>query len=346
MVTQFPYLFNFARSVRGGGFKRLFEYAKWFDRNGGAYFAVNVLSQERLANSFPRNRYFPVDQPLRRRIYDDWGYLREITKEMGRPEFYYAYGIPVYKRLGRVNWFHLSNVLPVHSLRGIPVGTMDRAKARYLGWKIRRHFRDADIISAESRWSLGLIGGEDPKKLFLSVNGSDDELKYLSRGRSLQRKDTAIVVGTRPYKSLGDSLRVFDMLRAVRSGLTLLVFGEEEYVPLKLRRSRSVEIMGLVDRSDLTRHLSEARYYLSTTLIENSSNADAEGATLAAESYLSDIGPHRELFEGVPSRMVEVPGIRRKLFHVMGEDLAFAPVVSWDQVITGMLDRLSGAFHQ
>jgi hypothetical protein len=36
-------------------------------------------------------------------LFDDWGYLQAI----GRPELYYSYGIPLYRRFGRVNWFHL-----------------------------------------------------------------------------------------------------------------------------------------------------------------------------------------------------------------------------------------------
>ena len=84
----------------------------------------------------------------------------------------------MYFRFGKVNWFHLSNVLPLGA-RGIPLAVGERLKLGYLGWKIRRSLMNAQIISAESRSSLSLIDAQDAKRLFVSVNGSDDELAYL-----------------------------------------------------------------------------------------------------------------------------------------------------------------------
>ena len=88
-----------------------------------------------------------------------------------------------------------------------------RLKFAYLGMRIRSGFAYADVISAESASSLNMLGEGRPQKLFLSVNGSDDELACLQSGEYTEKAHIATVVGTANYKALDDSLRVFEMLR-------------------------------------------------------------------------------------------------------------------------------------
>jgi hypothetical protein len=171
------FLFNFAASYSGGGYKRLYEYANWFNANGGAWFVIHPHCAH-LEGTFANNRFFVARQSRFQRLYNDCGYLEAIGRELGRPELYYSYGIPLYSRFGRMNWFHLSNVLPL-TTRGIPLSVVDRLASGYLGWKIRRGFPMADVISAESNNSLDLIDASESERLFLSVNGSDDELANL-----------------------------------------------------------------------------------------------------------------------------------------------------------------------
>ena len=46
MKIAYKYLFNFSSSYTGGGLKRLYEYAKWFNENGGSYFIIHPKSQK------------------------------------------------------------------------------------------------------------------------------------------------------------------------------------------------------------------------------------------------------------------------------------------------------------
>ncbi len=340
MSVRFPYLFNFAASFQGGGFKRLFEYARWFNQRGGAYFVVNARSEEILKKTFRANRYFPVNQRLYRRIFSDCEYLSQIEAAVGTPDFYYSFGIPIYARFGRVNWFHLSNVLPIHQWGSIPLPPRDRVKLAYLGWRIRQHYSTADVVSAESAWSLELIDLAEREKLFLSVNGSDDELQSMKSGRSEATEDVAIVVGTSPYKALDDSHRVFSALRNEHESLRLMIVGDRRYVPRSLLAQDGVRSLGLLDRHEVIERLRSARYYISTTLIENSYNAASEGAVLAEESYLSDIGPHRELLDGMRVGRVAISGVARELIHVRREDLSMIRLKSWDEVVGEMLERV------
>ena len=117
MPIRHPFLFNFAASYSGGGYKRLHAYAQWFNANGGAWFAVHPRCAG-LITEFTNNQYFVVSRSHLGRLFDDWGYLDDIGTKIGRPELYYVYGIPLYYRFGLVNWSHLSNVLtlgPGHS---------------------------------------------------------------------------------------------------------------------------------------------------------------------------------------------------------------------------------------
>ncbi|MDB4877493.1 MAG: glycosyltransferase, GG-Bacteroidales peptide system [Gemmatimonadetes bacterium] len=317
--------------------KRLYEYARWFGDRGGASFIIHPNCAS-LIDAVPGNRYFIVNPPTYRRILNDWGYLDAIIAETGTPELYYAYGIPVYSRVGRVNWFHLSNVLPIYS-RDIPLSVFDRIKMRYLGWRIQRNYRHADVISAESDFSLRQIRIADTGRLFLSVNGSDDELSDTFSDGGRLREKIAVVVGTYKYKALWDSYRVFETLRRHEDRLTLLIIGDKRQIPSGLLRKSGVRSTGLLSRSAVVEYLERAMYYISTTRVENSYNAASEGVFLAQESYISAIPPHEEMLHGVPFDLVSVPGVSHSVIHVRQADVSRENLKTWNQVVTEMMAR-------
>ena len=181
-----------------------------------------------------------------------------------------------------------------------------------------------------------------PDKLFLSVNGSDDELASLSAANDAAKECIATVVGTASYKALQDSFRVFEMLRKSDSRLTLMIFGNPRWIPGELTRRHNVVVRGEEPRSTVIECLRKSRIYISTTRIENSYNAAAEGIFLADESYISDIGPHRELLRGMPFEEISVPGVRSAMLHVHRDRLTGANLQSWETVIVNMISR----FHQ
>jgi len=340
MSVQHRLLFNFAASYSTGGYKRLYEYARWFDRNGGAWFVIHPRCTH-LITEFPNNRCFVARQSQIERLYNDCAYLKAIEREIGQPELYYSYGIPLYFHFGKVSWFHLSNVLPLGG-RAVPLGLLAQLKFAYLGMRIRSGFAYADVISAESAASLTMLGVDHADKLFLSVNGSDDELAYLQSGDAAVKENIATVVGTARYKALQDSFRLFEMLSRLDSELKLVIIGNPDWVPAALSRKQNVAVRGLQPRPAVIECLRNSRIYISTTRIENSYNAAAEGIFLAEESYISDIGPHRELLLRMPFEEVSVPGLRSKLLHVRRKDLTGANLKSWETVVVDMMAR----FHE
>jgi hypothetical protein len=329
------FLFNFSVSYSGGGFKRLYAYAKWFNENGGAWFIIHPRC-ESLIKEFQNNHVFLVRQPRYQRIFNDCGYLNAIGKEIGQPDLYYSYGIPIYVRFGRVNWFHLSNVLPLGS-QGIPLPLFDRLRLGYLGWRINHNFKNADLISAESNYSLGLIGVKQTEKFFLSVNGSNDELAYLQNKYSQKKDNIATVLGTYSYKALRDSYHVFEMLRKRDSELRFMIIGNERAIPKDLRHNKNIIVTGVLQRGDVIERLRKTKYYISTTRIENSYNAASEGVFFADESYISDIGPHRELLMNMPFDQISVPNMSRPVLHVKKENISGANLKTWEDVITEMI---------
>jgi hypothetical protein len=340
MLIHNKFLFNFAASYSTGGYKRLEEYARWFNLNGGAWFVIHPRCAD-LVTEFPNIKFFVAKQSRIERLYNDCGYLNAIAKEIGRPALYYSYGIPLYSRFGKINWFHLSNVLPLGT-KAIPLSLFERVKAGYLGRKIMEGFANADVISAESECSLGVLRVDRSEKLFLSVNGSDDELACLRSQRVANSENIATVVGTAAYKALEDSFRVFEMLRKTSTGLKLVIVGNPGWIPGALKGKQDVVIRGLLQRSDVIDCLRKTRFYISTTCIENSYNAAAEGIFFADESYISDIGPHRELLVNMPFEEVSVPGVRRPLLHVHRDSLTGANLKSWETVVVEMIAR----FHE
>jgi hypothetical protein len=328
------FLLNFAASYSEGGYKRLLAYASWFNRNGGAWFAIHPRCGH-LIEQFPRNRFFVIRRSHVRRLIDDWGYLDAIGGAIGRPDLYYAYGVPLYKRFGHVNWFHLSNVLPLGT-RAIPLSAFDRMKFGFLGRRIRHGLLLADIISAESQHSLELICAPDHAQLLLSLNGSDDELASLRDTRDFCRDNIATVLGTYRYKALEESWRVFQVLKSHNRELKLVIIGEPTAVPPRLRRSPDVVVRGVLERSAVIAILQRAKFYISTTYAENSSNAVSEGMFLAEQSYISDIGPNRELLRGSRFEPVSFAGLSRPMLHIRRSELSGAGLRTWNALIAEM----------
>lgn len=334
------YLFNFAASRSGGGFKRLTEYAKWFNGNGGAWFVIHPSCKD-MIDKFPKNQYFLANISRFKRVFDDCSYLSAIKDKIGKPDLYYSYGIPVYYRFGKVNWFHLSNILPLYS-EGISISLFDKfIRYTILRHKIKKNYKNADIISAESKNSLTFIDVDESEKLFLSVNGSDDELQLLKNKSMLKKKCIATVIGTQPYKGLIDSLRVFDMLRKKSNDLELIVIGSEKQVPNELLLNKNVTLTGVINQKDVIRYLKKTKYYISSTCIENSFNAASEGIFFAEESFISDIGPHRELLMNEKYEYIPISHIKKPMIHVKRDNIVGKNLKSWNDVIADVIKTAS-----
>ena len=238
-MNKFNFLFNFAVTRTGGGLKRLYAYSKWFNENGGALFIIHPKC-DFLKKKFPKNKYFIVFQSRLERIFNDCKYLIKIKKEINKPDLYYSYGIPIYYHFGKINWFHVSNILPLSSRPwNLKLSLFDRLlRLNLLSFKIKKNFPNADIVSAESKNSLKIIKNQNIKEFFLSINGSDDELNYLEKKLKVAKENIAIIIGTQNYKAILESFFVFEYLKKQNKLLKLIIIGNAKNIPGSIDRKK------------------------------------------------------------------------------------------------------------
>ena len=342
MSVKHKFLFNFSVTRTGGGLKRLSEYAKWFDKRGGAWFIIHP-SCNYLSQRFPNNYYFAVSQTRVQRVFNDCNYLPHIIEEIKTPELYYSYGIPIYSKIGEINWFHMSNILPLRSNR-MGLSFYDRfIRMPLLRLKIIGNYGNADIISAESLSSLGMISNENSNKLFLSINGSDNELAFIKNIGVVEKDNIAVVVGTQEYKALLDSYIIFQSLKEKNPTLELHLIGDKSMIPRQIVDNESVVLAGILVQSDVINVLKRAKYYISTTRIENSFNAASEGIFFSEESYISNIGPHQELLENENFQRIRFPSLPSSVLHVKRINILGKNIKPWNNVIIDIIDKFKSS---
>ena len=235
----------------------------------------------------------------------------------------------------------MSNVLPLNS-KDMGLSLFDKyIKFGVLGWKIANNYKNADIISAESYSSLSLIKNQDVEKLFLSVNGSDDEITFLKNKFEMEKNNIAVVVGTQKYKALLDSYRIFKTLKKQNKLLKLFLIGNKSGIPTQLMNNKDVVSTGVIQQGEVIEFLKKTKYYISTTLIENSFNAASEGIVFADESYISDIAPHRELLENEVFEQVSIPHACNSVLRVKREDITGKNLKSWDSIISELIEKVN-----
>ena len=335
------YLFNFSSSHTGGGLKRLMAYVIWFNNNGGAHFIVNKKLKAKL-NNFSINTYHYVDIKRFQKLINDQEYVDIAIKEMCECKFYYSYNIPLKKNNAQVKWFHLSNVLPFSDMSKFNIPHRRRIELIWLGILTRLGFKFCDFISAESKFSLNLLGLEKDKKLLVSVNGSNNEIDLISSlsfGDAL--KNIAVTVGTYHHKNIFDSYKIYKYLRLRNKHLILLVVGDADTVPIDIKNDPQVELLGMIDHSKIFEILSNARYYINTSKIENSWNAASEGVYLAKESFISKIPPHIELLKDSPMELLTHMDTSHIIMKVSRDNLKTNKLKTWDEIIKDMISLVT-----
>lgn len=332
-------LFNFSASHSGGGLKRLTEYSRWFNSHCGANFIVNS-NVHGIEKQFSNNNYFFWGSNRLDRLTNSTPKIKDIIKKIGQPHLYYSYGIPVTYRHGKINWFHLSNVLPIIKKK-FPLPLRRKCELKLLGAITNYYVSNADIISAESKSSLNLFDERFNSKKKLSVNGSDDEINaYNNPHFNEDLKNTAICVGTYAYKAVEDSYEIYRSLLRENSSLKLIIVGNKNNLKPYICNDPQVEVTGVIPQSQVCEYLKNSKYYLSSTLIENSYNAASEGVFLANESYISDIPPHRELLSGLKFDVNNSFNTKLPVLHLKKENLHPINLKTWDQVVTEMLGHV------
>jgi hypothetical protein len=333
------YLFNFSSSYSGGGLKRLMAYISWFHRRGGAHFIVNKRLDGAL-KCFDANTYHYVDISALDKFLNKQTYVEEIIASIGRCAFYYSYNVPMKDFRANVSWFHLSNVLPLCSTRGLSIPTRRRIELWWLGVITKQGFRYCDFASAESEFSLKLLGVDGVIKRTISTNGGDNEIEVMSGRDDRNIEQLAVIVGTYFHKNIEDSYTVYRHLKRSNPCLQLVIIGNQNTVPNNVKRCPSVNLKGIIKHDEALQILSRARFYINTSLIENSWNAASEGVALAQESIISKIPPHLELLEGAKFKELDEIKTRSPMIGVARDQINLNKLKTWNEIISNMIEIL------
>jgi glycosyltransferase involved in cell wall biosynthesis len=345
------WLLNFSASPTGGGRRRLEETAKWFEKHGGATFLVHTDVSMSVSQGADRNRFIRISQSKLERLLADGRYLPSIISELGRPDVYFSYGIPVFYAAGRVNWFHVSNSLTLTRKRHrMPLRRY--LELQLLGRRTILSLKNTQIASAESEFALGLLkkraGSASRVRRYVVLNNGCEDTLFRATGAIEQATGCyAMTIGTSPYKRLDAALAVFQALQARHPDLrTLKIVGDKKQIPKLVANDSRVQALGAdLENEALYQLLRGAEYYISSSGIENSSTAASEGLLLSKRTVLSDIPSHREAIKGLAQPELEVPG-QGKFIEVAGAGV-HGPIrpPSWSDVLEAMHEVATDVAH-
>lgn len=336
------YIFNFSSSVEGGGLKRLLAFVQWFNKEGGACFIVNsklkhLFEQDKI------NSFFYIDTSKFDKFINNLSYVNKVIELIEECHLYYSYNIPINRDICALyKWYHLSNILPFFNPFSYKIPFLRSIELWWLGKLIKRNLHYTDVVSAESVWSLDQIPNHDGLTKILSVNGADFELTHAQNfHHSDDHLNIAVVVGTYFHKNLLDSYSIYKYLRIKNPKLKLIVIGPKGSIPDCMLEDHMVILKGVLDHNEVCMMLKKSLYYISTTLIENSWNAASEGVLLANKSYVSDIPPHRELFNDPKVIPLQKFMTSVKILEVDFDTVNFDKLKTWDQIVEDMICHIS-----
>ncbi len=348
MNKKHKWLFNFSSSRDGGGLIRISETIKWFDSNNGAYFIVNDTIKDLVFKYNKNNKYFFVSDNKFRRILSDGYYIPRIINEIGIPDVYFSYGIPVFKEIGKINWFHISNALTLKTDKiSLPLKTL--IKMLILKKRIIKSIRYTNIVTGESEFSVNLLRQEAGKKKFschydVLPNGYDIKAikEIVNKKREFLVK-YAITIGTYKYKKIKVALELFHEIKEANNLKKFIIIGSASNIPKSVINDKFVEIVPSISRKNLLNLLYNAEYYISTSQIENSSNAVLEALLLSKNIILSNIPSHNEMLRNFKTKTITLNNME---FHTLKNiDNNEIEAISWNEVFKKMFDIINNFKH-
>lgn len=291
---NYVYAFDFSASYSGGGLKRLIAFSKYANDMGGGVFFIHPFAKKHIIR-YKNNCYISYPGSAFFRLLPFSLYKSRLLKSLPNLQLYYSYNVPLFQPGNFQRVFHVSNVLPLTWRRfGVPLFRF--LQLQYLGLLMRLAMYGSDKICVESNASIEFIPKGFVKKVFVSYNGVDDELAFLvCNDEPSSSARYGVTVGVQPYKNVKRSIQLFHSIKKQFALEKLLVVGGHGLE--NHDQHKDVEFLGELDRAQVLETLSKSSVYISSTSIENSYNAAAEGVLLSEVSFVSNLSVHRELCE-------------------------------------------------
>jgi hypothetical protein len=166
-----------------------------------------------------------------------------------------------------------------------------------------------DVVSAESQFALTLyetINLGHPQQLVLKNGISPGALDFANSVPASPKY--AIAVGTSDHKRIALTGAVFDELKSQLGLSKLVIIGQPSEVPTDLLQRMDIELLRPMSEGQYWPLLAQASVFISSAVIENSSNAVLEALTLCPLVVLSDIPSHQEMVAAVDQTAFMVRG--------------------------------------
>ena len=309
MHKKLIWLFNFSSSWTGGGLIRTIETVKWFDNNLGAYFIINDRIKNEISKYNKNNKYFFVSDSKAKRLLFDGYYIPKIIHEIGRPDIYFSYGIPVFKDIGKINWFHVSNALALKTHKiSLPLKTL--IQMLILKKRIIKSMQYTNIATGESKFSINLLeelASKKNVKCHYDVLPNGYDITHINKILSKKREGLykyAVTVGTYKYKKIKAALKLFHQIKEANNLKKFIIVGPTKHLTESVVKDDYVETKPHLSREDLLNLLYNAEYYISASQIENSSNAVLEALLLCNKIILSNIPSHNEMLRNFKTKKI------------------------------------------
>lgn len=322
-------VFDFSVSKSGGGLRRLHAYMKYFSNSKKSVLFIINPANEKLAKELKVN-YYKYSRTIFSRFLRDKNISRIIA---GKVKVFFSYGIPVSVKIGKINILHLSNALPFdyEKCSLSKIGLIKNILLR----KIFKIHKEQNILTAESRYTLNKyierVGWL--KETFILENGFDEPGCCFEESSKYEKY--AITVGTESYKRLDRAYKLFRKLKNNNDLKSLLIIGDKSKIPKNILKRKDVVVTGYLKRSLVVSLLKNSKIYITTSEIENSSNALIEGLIYSEKVALSIIPSHLEVIKAEECEFIEADGINYILASIKA--IKMDSLISWEQSINKLI---------
>ena len=335
-MKRYDIVFDFSSSPSGGALLRIEAYASFFSDSAleTLFFVHREIAQR--IQKFKGINVVPVDNKSNLAKALGIGKYLNVLEE--KPYWFYSYGIPLSRPVGENNWFHISNILPLYLDK---VSTSFSLYLKMYLYKLHLKFRSSncDIVSAESNFSLDLYSKHicSFTHQVLLKNGVSDRVIDDDICNKLSY-NYAVAVGTYNYKRLDITYKVFRSIKDEYKLKNIIIVGNVDNVPENIKCQEDVELISYLNDKEYFLTLARADIFISTSIVENSSNAVLEGLILSKKIIISDIPSHREILTFANGSNRNIVGYDMLVFDK--KSISLNKFQSWHLIINKMLSEM------
>jgi hypothetical protein len=287
-------VFDFSSSPSGGGRVRALAFLKYFKNSGNALFLLHPHLRSEVNPEELKCSVRFISKSFFGKILNLSVYKKAAVRDFPDLKVWFSYGIPLFKRYAPVQILHISNALTL-TTRGVSVGIADYFKFYLLLQYFIRSRKQVDLWTGESRFVGEILrNAMGPVNYKVWQNGLDEVNVDTNYDGRADFGEYALAIGTYSYKRIDRSYEWFKRNGARFGAKRLVIIGA---IPKKKIKDEDILYLGERSPPQVRALLMQCCFYISSSEIENSSNALMEALILSRNVVVSDIQSHREILE-------------------------------------------------